>query len=477
MKLIFDTKGNEKQKEAARFWADHEVNVIVYGGSKMSGKSYLGCSLIFGDAFTYPGTFYFIARKSLNDLRKFTIPSIYEVFRHWGISEKYYKFNGQDSYFELYNGSRVYLLDAKYLPSDPEYMRFGSMQMTRGWIEEGGEFSLAAKNNLQASIGRWRNKMYQDPRTGEYYQDNPNDKFTLIWDLYPKLLITCNPAHNFLYSDFYKLNRDGVMPKHLAFVQALPQDNKMMTQEYYENLYRSLTIAQRKRLLFGQWEYDDDENLLVDFDAVCDVFTNDHVLPDSNKYLSADLAMKGRDRFVGISWNGLVGTIDIDMKWNEAQTIENMIRDLQLQKGISKSRTVADSDGLGAFLSGYIKGITEFHGNARAVNSQMFFNLKSECAYKLADLINARAIKIICTKEQEEILKEELMMLRAMDAGAEGKKRLISKDEMKDELGHSPDYLDALIMRMVYELISKPTGMKKIKYKYDDSTRQNYRNY
>ena len=52
--LIFDTQGNEKQKDVCRLWIDNNVTDILYGGSKGSGKSYLGCSLIFGDALTYP---------------------------------------------------------------------------------------------------------------------------------------------------------------------------------------------------------------------------------------------------------------------------------------------------------------------------------------------------------------------------------------------------------------------------------------
>src|SRR5690348_2009099 len=134
MKLVFDCNGNDKQLQVVEYWCDKETTDIVYGGSKGSGKSYLLVCLIFGDAFIYPGTSYFIARKSLTNLRKFTIPSIHEVFEHWKIPSSMWKYNGQDNYYELYNGSRVYLLDAKLIPSDPEYYRFGSMQMTRGAI-------------------------------------------------------------------------------------------------------------------------------------------------------------------------------------------------------------------------------------------------------------------------------------------------------------------------------------------------------
>ena len=98
MVLTFNSFGNEKQKEVYRLWANHETTDIVYGGSKGSGKSYLGCSLVIGDALMYPGVHLFIARKKLNDLRKFTIPSIHEVFKAWGITDQYYKHNGQEDF-------------------------------------------------------------------------------------------------------------------------------------------------------------------------------------------------------------------------------------------------------------------------------------------------------------------------------------------------------------------------------------------
>ena len=82
MELEFRTK-NDKQLEAAEAWLDDTTEEILFGGGKAGGKSFLGCTLIFGDALIYPNTHYFIARKELNDLRKFTIPSIHEVFENW----------------------------------------------------------------------------------------------------------------------------------------------------------------------------------------------------------------------------------------------------------------------------------------------------------------------------------------------------------------------------------------------------------
>lgn len=444
MIVEFDTHGNEKQKEVCRHWVNDDVTDITYGGSKGSGKSFLGVNLIFSDALTYPETFYFIARKQLIDLRKYTIPTIYEVFEKWGLTREYFRYQGNDNYFLLHNDSRVYLLDARYMPTDPQYQRFGSMQMTRGWIEEAGEFSLDAKNNLQASIGRWK-----------------NDKYNLS----PKLLQTCNPSKNYLYSDYYKKQKEGKLEDWKRFVQALPTDNKMLPKGYLQNLERSLTKNQKERLLYGNWEYDDDPDLLIDYDAVCDCFTNEHVTEGERKSISADLAMKGRDRFVTGSWKGLVVRVAIDKPYSPAKEIETDLKRLMQKDGVGRSRTVADSDGLGAYLESYIEGIKEFHGGATANDTDNYRNLKSECAYKLAEVINKREIKIICSKEQEELIKEELMVLKGENPDSDSRKIIISKDAMKGLLGRSPDYLDMLIMGMYFEIKPPSKGIRKVSFK------------
>lgn len=431
MELIFNTNGNEKQKEVARAWLDPNVADIVYGGSKGSGKSFLGCSLIFGDALLYAGTHYFISRTSLTDLRKFTIPSIYEVLNGWGVPSHMYSYNGQDNFFLLKNGSKVFLLDAKFLPSDPLFMRFGSMQMTRGWIEEAGEFQKDAKNNLNASIGRWKNGVYNLP---------------------PKLLQTCNPAKNYLYSDYYRPHKEGTLPEWRRFIQAFPQDNKQLPDGYLENLNRTLDRNQKERLLYGNWEFDDDPTVLCDYDAICDAFTNKHVQPTGTTAISADLAMQGRDKFIAGVWDGMVCRVSIDQPKSTGKTIQDDLQKLMIDYGVPRSRTVADSDGMGSYLASYLNGIKEFHGNGKAIDAE-FANIKAECAYKLAEKINKREIYIICSDEQKARIIEELSVLKADSvSNDEQRKRIIKKDMMKELLGRSPDYLDMLIMRMIFEV-------------------------
>lgn len=445
MRLQFDTNGNEKQKQVARLWIDHVTTDIVYGGSKGSGKSYLGCSLIFGDAFIYPETYYFIARKSLTNIRKFTIPSIYEVFNHWVLNPNYYKYNGQDNFFELYNKSRVYLIDASYLPSDPQYYRFGSMQITRGWLEEAGEFEESAKNNLAASIGRWKNDVY---------------------NLHPKLLQTCNPSKNYLYRDYYKPYKANELPQWKAFIQALPQDNKKLPPEYLPNLERSLNKNERERLLKGNWESDDDPAALIDYEKACEVFTNTHVTR-GKKYITADLARLGGDRVVKIEWDGFVGYVSA---WSrEKLTVSTTrIEAARFKMSIGKGDVIVDSDGLGSGVEDF-GGFKGFVNNSRPLPDpkkptdangkpvvENYDNLKSQCGFRMAERINSNGIYLICEEEwMKAMIIEELEQVKQKLLDSDLKKGLMPKDKIKEAIGRSPDFWDAILMREFFELKPK----------------------
>jgi len=437
MEIRFSTKGNPKQLECAKAWIDDITLEIIYGGSKASGKSFLGCSLIFGDALLYPGTHYFIARKKLNDLRKFTIPSIHEVFNIWGITSDYYRYNGQDNIFELANGSKVFLLDAKYLPGDPIFARFGSMQITRGWIEEAGEFEEEAKTALQASIGRWKNKEY---------------------NLSPKLLQTCNPAKNYLYAKGYKPFKEGKLPPHICFIQALPSDNKMLPVGYIANLELILSGNEQERLLKGNWEYDDDPLVMMDYNKILDMFTNEFVIPDvSKRYMICDLAYEGADIFTISVWHGLclVEWVAID-KISEL-LVSKTIHELRIKHNVPISQVAYDANGLRTFVkeagkTGHLQGARQILNNAKAVNGERFKSLKAQMYFKLADYVAKDKIRIVDQKFRQKIIEELEQIRKTMRSNDTDPHDIEKKEDIKKRLGRSPDFADNLAYRMWFEL-------------------------
>lgn len=437
---------SERQEIACELWADDITNQIVFGGGKNGGKSYLGVKLIFGDALTYPETFYFIARQKLNDLRKYTIPSIHEGFKHWGLDiKRYAHFNGQDNYFSLHNGSRVYLLEAAYLPSDEYFERFGSMQMTRGWIEEGGEVVAQAKTNLWIACGRWN-----------------NDKYNLI----PKLLITCNPKRNWLYTDFYKPYTAGTLERSKAFVKSLVTDNVFRQSDAVASL-ETLRGVQRERLYLGNWEYINDPSQLIAPECIDAIFSNDFVKPEGKKFVTADIARLGKDKTVIRVWQGWRVVERLEIAKGKITDAATAIKKLADKHVIPKHQVIADEDGVGGGVVD-ILGCKGFVANSRPIaipkapipgkqDNSNYDNLKSQCGYYLAQQINdGNVYEEIKDEGLRDIIIEELSQLKEKAVEQDGKRGLMPKNKIKEALGRSPDELDTYLMRSFFDLSIAP---------------------
>ncbi len=443
MNLRFDTKGNEKQKEACRYWIDQVTEEILYGGAKYGGKSVIGCNLIFGDAMMYPGTRYFIARDSLTDLRRYTIPSVFEVFGFWGLDyQKYIKYNGQDNYFKLYNDSVVEFIDASFSPSDPDYHRFGSRQYTRGWCEEIGDMDSGAIKNLMLTIGRWKNVDY---------------------GLKKKLLMTCNPHKGYGYQEFYKPAKEGLLAPNRKFIIALPSDNKAGDQAYIDSIINNPDKDIRERLGKGNWEYDDDPAVLIPFEVILSLFTNPN--PHAGRRcITADIARLGGDRIVRIEWDGFIGTVYAYDKQKLNITTEQ-IDNARTRMALPKSSVLVDADGMGSGVEDF-GGFKGFNNGARPMPDpkspldangkpvvEHFDNLKSQCAFRMADRMKAGQVKLICTEDwMKPLIIQELEQWRQKIMFSDMKKGLVPKDEVKEKIGRSPDFSDAILMREWFEL-------------------------
>ena len=426
------SKVNIKQTLAFHYLLhDKNKKFIVYGGAAGGGKSWLGCEWLMRCGWSFPGTRWFVGRNNIKDSRESVLVTFGKVAKHYGFDNEY---SVNDSGIKFKNGSEIILLDLTFYPKkDPLFERLGSKEYTGGWIEEAGEVHYMAFEVLKSRIGRHLNVEYE---------------------LEPKMLITCNPKKNWLYKQFYKPWKDGLLPKDCAFVQALVYDNPFIADDYIETLKTISSKQTKMRLLMGWWEYEDNKGSLVDYDAIMDAFSNP-IQPDMEKRvrrISADMALKGRDRFVSWDWYGIhYARLYKSVPYCDAKQAEEMLREQADHGGVSRSNICADSDGLGQYLSSYLTGITEFHGGNSA-NNPIYFNLKSECAFKLAELIQARQFHIECPDDLRDTIAEEIetcLVMYDIDADT-SKKRIISKEDQKSLLGRSPDYFDGLLMGMFY---------------------------
>lgn len=441
---------NDKQHKAYSILTDYDngITEVLYGGGARGGKTWLGCLWQIINRISLPNSVGFIGRREFARLIDTTMKTFFEVLDSLGLTG-YGEYKSSSSggrpansyYFP--NGSMIFFRYIDRESQDPNYDRFGSYSITDMFLDEAQEIDEKAISVLRGRFSLLKGE-YPDGRE---------------WKTIPKALYSCNPKRNWIYNDFVKPDREGKLKPYRAFVKALPKDNPYLEQAYLDNLLRADKVTVQ-RLYYGNFEYDDDPRTLCDYDAICDLFSNEHIKPVGAKSCSADIAGKGHDRFVVTSWQGNVCRIAVDKVYSPGKEVEADLRTIMVRDGIPRSLTIVDADGIGSFLESYLNGIKEFHGGARAMDAERYDNLKSECAFILADLINRRAIRIAgCTEEQEERIKNELGVLKQANVDNDlNRKGIIKKEEMKQLLGHSPDYLDALIMAMWFRRSKNSAG-------------------
>jgi len=414
---------------------DQQHTEIIFGGGAGGGKSIVGCYWILKQALKYKGTRWLIGRSNLKALKETTLNSFFDVCRIQGLKpESHYNYNQQAGIIKLFNGSEILLKDLYNYPSDPEFeTKLSSLEITGAFIDECNQIVEKAWLIVKSRI--------------RYKLD--------VYGLVPKILGSCNPSKNWVYSNFFKANKEGVIEQYKAFVQALAIDNPYISQHYIDNL-KTLDNASKERLLFGNWDYDNDPTSLLEFDQILDLFNNSHVVGDpTKKAITCDVALMGSDKLVLCYWLGFVAEKIIVMPKSDGKQVIDAIEQMANTYGVPKSRIVYDSDGVGGFINGFINGAKAFNNGAKALNNENYKNLKTQCIYKFCDRVKQSGYYIKDALNKENIIIE-LSQLKRAKIDSDGKLEVVGKDEIKKIIGHSPDFSDSLIMREFLEL--KRTG-------------------
>jgi hypothetical protein len=109
-----------------------------------------------------------------------------------------------------------------------------------------------------------------------------------------------------------------------------------------------------------------------------------------------------------------------------------------------------DEDGIGGGCVDMLQ-CRGFLNGSRAKSSDKFVNQKAECYYKLAEFVEYNKVTFDVMHKRDVII-QELDMIRRRRPEADGKLAVIGKEEIARMHGRSPDYADAIMMRMYFEL-------------------------
>jgi hypothetical protein len=254
----------------------------------------------------------------------------------------------------------------------------------------------------------------------------------------------------------------------IKIIQSLAGDNPYLSKSYLQNL---LTMSKDliERLYYGNWEYSDDPLLLFsNYDKILEIFTNSFVETNQvektenktnaiQRYITADIAYEGSDKFVIGVWKGLVCIKVVVIDKIDETLVAAKIEEVRQLYNVPLSNIVYDADGLKKYvkqsaITGYLKGARQFHNNASPIGKENYYNLKAQCYFKLAEYVNSGLIYI---KDQtfRDLIISELEQIKQKERSDDNEKlRIEKKADLKERLGHSPDFVDMMAMRMLFLL-------------------------
>jgi len=259
--------------------------------------------------------------------------------------------------------------------------------------------------------------------------------------------------------------RDDVTPEDMIltvqFIEGDYAENKILqiTDKRYISRLASKGDGSVINDLSGVWVDIDEGHSLVSREDMELFFDNQEQKGDEVPRASCDVAIVG-DFFV--IW-AAVGHHIVDMDaWFGAMSdaVIPFIEHFLAKNNIKKRNFTFDSNGLGVWISNHsaFRDAVPFNNKSAASDPKLWNNLKSESAEKWVKevknggwSINSDLLKRKFTDVKghtftlaDRLMEERLALKRKDDTGA--RFEIISKSQMKLEVGHSPDFIEGLIM-------------------------------
>ena len=371
---------------------------------------------------------------------------------HWLEENVDYTLNMQTKELHYTNGSRIFFVPLKQQPTDMEFNFLWWYELTFAFVDEAQENSRKAINVINS-------------RFTEKIKD-----YWLTW----KVILWCNPDKWHLYSDFIRPSKQELLKKWRVFIQSLYKDNPYIDHAKYEESLKNADEVTRQRLLFGNWDYDNNPNKLFTTDMILDMWTNPQVR-NGTKFLSCDVARLWWDRIVEMIWDwDHLYKVYIQQYVTTDKTVE-LIRELEIEHWIRRSFEIIDSDWVWWWVVDQLRWAKWFVNNAQAIQPieskfdetkrVNYKNLKTQCLFKLRELMEKWLVSIderaFQNDNDKELFIQELENVMLKNVDKEWKVELETKDEMKERIGRSPDLLDAFFMKMYFHIVKQTEEFKK----------------
>lgn len=272
--------------------------------------------------------------------------------------------------------------------------------------------------------------------------------------------------------------------KSATFIRADVSENiKLISTDasYIANLAQQ-DEEQRMRDLEANWNWKAAGDDMIKFEDMEEFFDNAEQVGDGINRASADIAFTGGDNFVMWHWRGN-HILDLQVLRLDSKTLVSCIQTKLREWGVEECNFTYDLQGIGQYLKGFMPEAVPFNNQAAPVATShkeeegvkyLYKDLKSQCAWMFYKAVKEKGFSIEPSLLERkysgdgfknlplrQILQKERKMLRRDDNSDDKGFKLLPKSKAKRYVGHSPDFFESLIYRMIFSLTK--TKNKKIK--------------
>ena len=277
----------------------------------------------------------------------------------------------------------------------------------------------------------------------------------------------------------YGFNKITMFVKSVTFIKGKLEENVALVKSdpnYLANLAQQ-DEEQRARDLEGNWNYKSAGDDLIKMEDMERMFTNAYQFGDNVRRASCDVAFDRGDNLVLMFWIGM-HIQDIYVCRASAKDAPELVRMKLREWGVLEQNFVYDLNGVGQTFRAYFPSAVGFNnmGAPIAITKSeedsiryMYTSLKSQCAYMLIKDFREGKISINTSLLDLKFsgngysatpLRNILMKERKAVRNTEGERgfAIIKKEFMKRFVGHSPDFIEAVIYREYFNI--KPQKQK-----------------
>lgn len=256
--LTADLTQNEKQAlfvdaVLAAAFGESLFRYLFYGGAIRGGKTFACLIALILLCRIFPGSKWYVIRKSFPTLNETTIPALQKIL---GKSKKWVWNRDKSNYYVEYkNGSRIFFA-GEDIARDPELKWLLGLEANGFFLEQVEELQSITLDMCISRAGSW------------YIEKMPT----------PIIMGSFNPTLTWVRDKIFLPHQEGTLEAPFFYQDASPKDNPYVTDEQWKG-WANMSENLQNQFIEGSWDFEKASNVFAfafnENQHHADVFYND----------------------------------------------------------------------------------------------------------------------------------------------------------------------------------------------------------